>query len=110
VAPYLIVGLLVLSFVLFQLGSLLGNLSDKNERPETRYCLESVMAWLYDHEINCSVSCFWDGGWDVVFGDEDNGRVNPALYQRTCVDSLTEAAVWLRERALAAFPDLANQD
>jgi hypothetical protein len=34
--------------------------------------LEETMQSLYDSEINCRVSCFWDGGWDVFIGDEIN--------------------------------------
>lgn len=29
--------------------------------------------FLYDHEINFSISCFWDGGFTSRLGDEMNG-------------------------------------
>lgn len=31
------------------------------------------MQRLYDSEINFSVSCFWDGGFTVIIGDDMNG-------------------------------------
>lgn len=33
----------------------------------------SVFQWLYDHEVNISVSSFWDGGFHVAIGDDMNG-------------------------------------
>ncbi len=35
--------------------------------------IETVMQKLYDSEINCSISCLWDGGWDIKLGDDMNG-------------------------------------
>jgi hypothetical protein len=35
--------------------------------------IEIVMRKLYESEINCALSCFWDNGWDVKLGDEMNG-------------------------------------
>ena len=29
---------------------------------------------LYDSEINFSISCYYDGGWIIKLGDDDNGR------------------------------------
>ena len=37
--------------------------------------IEIVMKNLYESEINCSISSFWDNGWDVKLGDEMNGFV-----------------------------------
>lgn len=30
---------------------------------------------LYIHETNFRISCFWDGGFDVVIGDDMNGYI-----------------------------------
>lgn len=30
--------------------------------------LESVLAWLYAHEIECGLESVWDGGWIVWIG------------------------------------------
>lgn len=35
--------------------------------------LDEVMAYLYKHEINTRVECFWDGGFNVFLGDTMNG-------------------------------------
>jgi len=56
--------------------------------------LDEVLERLYDAEINCSVSSFWDGGWDVKLGDAENG-----YEAEVCVDTLEKAADWLWEAA-----------
>jgi hypothetical protein len=35
--------------------------------------IDEALKKLYDKEINCSVSSFWDGQWHVQIGDETNG-------------------------------------
>lgn len=35
--------------------------------------IEERLQYLYDAEINCSISWFWDGGFDVKLGDPLNG-------------------------------------
>jgi hypothetical protein len=37
--------------------------------------IEIVVTRLYESEINCAISCFWDKGRDVKLGDEMNGFV-----------------------------------
>jgi hypothetical protein len=37
--------------------------------------LSTVLPALYERQLNCSISCFWDSGWDVKLGDELNGFV-----------------------------------
>jgi hypothetical protein len=37
--------------------------------------LATVLTSLYASELNCSISCIWDSGWDVKLGDELNGFV-----------------------------------
>jgi hypothetical protein len=34
--------------------------------------LEHILDDLYESEINASISCLWDGGIDVMLGDELN--------------------------------------
>ncbi len=62
--------------------------------------LSKILEDLYDSEINVSVSCFWDGGWDIALGDAANG-----WRAKTCVDNLDEAVPWLIENAKKAWPD-----
>jgi hypothetical protein len=52
--------------------------------------IEIVMKKLYESEINCSISSFWDNAWEVKLGDEMNGFVA----QETC-RTLDEAANFL---------------
>lgn len=35
--------------------------------------LQNTMQRFYDYEQNISITCFYDGGWDVKIGDEMNG-------------------------------------
>jgi hypothetical protein len=35
--------------------------------------IDAALKILYDKEINCSISSFWDGQWNVKIGDELNG-------------------------------------
>jgi hypothetical protein len=62
--------------------------------------VNQVLQRLYDSEINCCLSSFWDGGWTVKLGDATNGFVAEAN-----VGSLDEAAQWLHEQAHEHFPD-----
>lgn len=63
--------------------------------------LISIMQALYASEINCSVSCFWDGGWKVKLGDEMNGWKAEANFDN---DKLDDAAQWLRDEAKKVYP------
>lgn len=62
--------------------------------------LETVMKRLYESEINCSISCFWDNGWDVKLGDEMNGFVAEGNFR-----TLDEAATFLDREARKHFAD-----
>ncbi len=62
--------------------------------------LPDVLTVLYSREINCGLSCFWDGGWDVWIGDELNGFCAAAT-----VDLIADAAVWFAEAAAVIFPN-----
>ena len=59
----------------------------------------TIIAALHDSEINGEVSWFYDGGWRVKLGDEENGFVAEAM-----VSSPQEAAEWLRANAVRRYP------
>jgi hypothetical protein len=56
--------------------------------------IEIVMKNLYESEINCSISGFWDNGWDVELGDEMNGIVAEGNFRTLgeCADFLDRQA------------------
>jgi len=41
--------------------------------------LSQILRALYAHEINVGMQSFWDGGWDVWFGDDMNGPAQPTI-------------------------------
>lgn len=63
--------------------------------------LHAVMSALYASEINCGVSSFWDGGWTVWIGDDNNGRRAEATFDG---HRLCEAPAWLINAAVEAYP------
>ena len=65
--------------------------------------LDTVMRDLYNSEINCSVSCFWDGGWTVKIGDFINGFQAEATIDNSDFWGL-EAARWLDTKARQLYP------
>jgi hypothetical protein len=60
----------------------------------------SIFQRLYDSEINFEVSGFYDAGFDVRLGDALNGFLVEGK-----VKTWDEVEAWLREQALAHFPD-----
>lgn len=58
--------------------------------------LAEVMQRLYNSEINCGLSSFWDGGWTVWIGDELNGRHAEALFDHVDFDKIPQ---WLLDQA-----------
>ena len=60
----------------------------------------SILQSLYDSEINFEVSCFYDAGFDVQLGDGLNGFI-----EQCKVETWQQAEAWLRDQALAHFPD-----
>jgi hypothetical protein len=68
----------------------------QSEHPD----LGKIMAALHDSEINGEVSWFFDRVWKVRLGDPQNGYDAEAV-----VDSIEEAAEWLRATAIRLFPD-----
>ncbi|HUW31136.1 MAG TPA: hypothetical protein VM223_05940, partial [Planctomycetota bacterium] len=65
--------------------------------------LTDVMSRLYDSEINCGISCFWDGGWDVWLGDDMNGHVADTEIEQE-PDAFAMAAKWLDATARERYP------
>ena len=63
--------------------------------------MQKVMTKLYESEINCSISAFWDGGWTVKLGDEMNGFEAEANFDGT---KLSDAADWLDQQARERYP------
>lgn len=72
--------------------------------------LTSVLARLYASEINCSISSFWDGGFDVKLGDEMNGWkaettiMTEGFGVETVQAALETVATWLTAQAIYHFP------
>jgi hypothetical protein len=64
--------------------------------------LGAVIEALYDSEINCSVSTFWDAHITVQLGDEMNGFVA----ENEC-KTASEAAEFLDRAAREEFPESA---
>ena len=59
----------------------------------------SIPQRLYDSEINFSLTCFWDGGFDVKLGDTMNG-----FRAETNVQTYVEALAWLDQEARRQSP------
>lgn len=64
----------------------------------------NVIDQLYALEINAAISWFWDGGFDVDLGDEQNG-----IRAHTNVDTWAEVEDWLREKAAEHWPGCAAE-
>ena len=62
--------------------------------------IEIVMKKLHQSEINCSISSFWDNGWDVKLGDDMNGYAAEGNFE-----TLDEAATFLDLQARKHFPE-----
>jgi hypothetical protein len=60
----------------------------------------SILQRLYDSEINFEVAGFYDAGFDVRLGDALNGFIAESK-----VETWAEVEAWLRDQALAHFPD-----
>jgi len=75
--------------------------SPKSEPPASREAdIEDVMRGLYASEINFSVSCFWDAGYDVKLGDHLNGF--KAAFTALTLDEIAQG---LTEAACKHYPD-----
>ncbi|HEX4197585.1 MAG TPA: hypothetical protein VHZ26_09085 [Caulobacteraceae bacterium] len=61
--------------------------------------LAEVMQRLYDQEISCGVSSFWDGGWAAWIGTDWENRQAGAMGFRDLKDGGAEIARWLLDAA-----------
>jgi hypothetical protein len=61
----------------------------------------TILRDLYESEINYSVSCLWDGGYDVRLGDDLNGWDAEV----TGLHSWRDIADWLKDSAIKLYPD-----
>lgn len=61
--------------------------------------LESELDWIYSQEQNVQLSCFWDAGWTLQFGDVTNGFTGVAYF-----DSTAEVVEYLRQRRSKIAP------
>jgi hypothetical protein len=68
--------------------------------PDKEILTMSILQRLYDSEINFEVAGFYDAGFDVRLGDALNGFIAESK-----VETWAEVEAWLRDQALAHFPD-----
>ena len=62
--------------------------------------LETIIADLYESEINASISWFWSAGVEVELGgDPLNG-----YEAEEQVNTFAEATAWLRDQAIRLYP------
>ncbi len=61
--------------------------------------LIEILKDLYASEINISISCFWDGGWNIALGDLING-----WGAKVMLDDLENAPEWIIENATRIWP------
>ena len=57
-----------------------------------------ILQDLYDSEINFTISCFWDGGFNWILGDSRN-----VIRTAGNVDTFAEAVNALRQAALKHY-------
>ncbi len=63
--------------------------------------IDNILQDIYDSEINFSISCFWDGGFEVKLGDVGNG------YKAECggIYGMENVVKWLKEEIIEHIPD-----
>lgn len=59
-----------------------------------RMNLDWLLFTLYRMEQNIQISCFWDAGWTIKFGDETNGFQAP-IQCDTVEDMENELRKWI---------------
>ncbi len=59
-----------------------------------------VLQDLYDSEINCSMSSFWDGGYEFKLGDHTNGYSATETFH-----IFAEGVDWLVSQAIIRYPE-----
>jgi len=71
------------------------------------FTLEEAMTYLYSYELNSSVSCHWDGGFDVRLGDDMNGFKSETSFDS---EELYKAGNWLVAEAKKFYPTIEWKD
>lgn len=66
--------------------------------------LHLILQDLYDSEINFSLTCFWDGGFDACLGDLHNGFITHDTFKGDD-RNISQIILWLRDQALINYPD-----
>lgn len=70
--------------------------------------LQTVLEWLYEAEINCSIASFWDNGYRVKLGDESNGFVAEETFHTDpkLGRPVSEIGDWLERTAKEHYPNM----
>ena len=66
--------------------------------------LLDVLAGLYAQEINVGMQAFWDGGWEVWFGDRDLNGIRQS--EHFVAEAFPEVVGWLKLTAEQLYPVL----
>jgi hypothetical protein len=66
------------------------------------FTLEEAITYLYSHEINVTITSFWDAGFSVGLGDAMNGHGEAKNFQ---ANELWKAGNWLVEEAKKKYPN-----
>lgn len=61
------------------------------------------LQWLYENEINFTISAFFDGGIDIKLGDTMNGWKAEHTFD---ADDIDEGLHWLVDKAIEHYPAL----
>lgn len=67
-----------------------------------------VLALLYEHEINCGITSFWDEGYRAWIGDDLNGRQVEAEFHPNPEYGrpIGEIGNWLWQSAVTLYPEI----
>lgn len=67
-----------------------------------------VLALLYEHEINCGITSFWDEGYIAWIGDDLNGRQLQATFHPNEKYGLPIETIgdWLWQSAVSLYPEI----
>lgn len=67
-----------------------------------------VLALLYEHEINCGITSYWDEGYRAWIGDDLNGRQVEAEFHPNPQYGrpIAEIGNWLWQSAVTLYPEI----
>jgi hypothetical protein len=63
--------------------------------------IDGAICLLYENEINCGVSSFWDSGISAWIGDASNGQKETHYFE---VEHIGDVGPWLLEAARWHYP------